>query len=398
MTGVNNDMVQEVKVQSSNFGAEFGSGAVSVSAVTKSGSSKLSGSLYDYVRDWRFAANDRSNSIAGVEKPKSRFIYPGGNIGGPIPLPFSGYNAQQRQAVLLVRARGAAPGRGLGQPSEHHVQRGRADRRSERVPGQSRPESESPGGRADSGLVSRRGHTGARQRPRAVCHAARPRDGQSVPAARTTRIPTTATTTSTAPSSRPTGSRRELRFDWNISAGTKAYIRIARDREDTEGPRGPWANSASELALPTLGLGTNRARSYAGTVVQVLSPTMTHEVLVTFTRQTLDASYQDPSKLRLDALNVDFQGVFSSQSPYVPFNSHWGGSQARQLRSQSQRHLRAQRRAAVRRQAHEGVGRSPPEVRREPRSPAAATERKQRRERQSPLRAVDARRHRQPDR
>ncbi len=54
---------------------------------------------------------------------------------------------------------------------------------------------------------------------------------------------------------------------------------------------------------------------------------MTHEVLVTFTRQTLDASYQDPSKLRLDALNVDFHGVFSAQSPYVPFNSHWDGSQ-----------------------------------------------------------------------
>ena len=39
MTGVNNDMVQEVKVQSSNFSAEFGSGAVSISAVTKGGSS-----------------------------------------------------------------------------------------------------------------------------------------------------------------------------------------------------------------------------------------------------------------------------------------------------------------------------------------------------------------------
>ncbi len=41
---------------------------------------------------------------------------------------------------------------------------------------------------------------------------------------------------------------------------------------------------------------------------------MTNEVLVTFTRQTLDTSYQDPSKLRLDALNVDFLGVFLDQS------------------------------------------------------------------------------------
>ena len=95
MVAVNNDMVQEVKIQSSNFGAEFGSGAMNVSAVTKSRQLDLHGTLYDYIRDYRLAANDRSNSIAGIEKPKSHFIYPGGNIGGPIPLPFSGYNANR---------------------------------------------------------------------------------------------------------------------------------------------------------------------------------------------------------------------------------------------------------------------------------------------------------------
>ena len=43
MIGLNNDMVQEVKIQSSNFGAEFGSGAVNVSAVTRSGNSQFAG-------------------------------------------------------------------------------------------------------------------------------------------------------------------------------------------------------------------------------------------------------------------------------------------------------------------------------------------------------------------
>ena len=81
---LNNDMVQEVKVQSSNFAAEYGSGAMNVSAVTKAGTSQFHGTLYDYSRDHKFAANDRSNSIAGVKKPKSSFQYPGGNIGGPI--------------------------------------------------------------------------------------------------------------------------------------------------------------------------------------------------------------------------------------------------------------------------------------------------------------------------
>ena len=81
---LNNDMVQEVKVQSSNFAAEYGSSGMNVSAVTKAGSSRFSGTVYDYWRDHRFAANDRSNSITGTPKPKSSYQYPGGNIGGPL--------------------------------------------------------------------------------------------------------------------------------------------------------------------------------------------------------------------------------------------------------------------------------------------------------------------------
>ena len=44
-SSLNNDMVQEVKVQSSNFAAEYGTGGMNVSGVTKSGTSKFHGSL-----------------------------------------------------------------------------------------------------------------------------------------------------------------------------------------------------------------------------------------------------------------------------------------------------------------------------------------------------------------
>ena len=81
---LNNDMVQEVKVQSSNFAAEYGAGGMNVSGVTKAGSSKFHGEGYDYWRDYRFAANDRSNSITNTPKPKSSYQYPGGNFGGPL--------------------------------------------------------------------------------------------------------------------------------------------------------------------------------------------------------------------------------------------------------------------------------------------------------------------------
>ena len=98
---LNNDMVQEVKVQSSNFAAEHGAGGMNVSAVTKGGSSRFSGTVYDYWRDHRFAANDRSNSITGTEKPKSTFNYPAATSAGR-----SGSGRQfheDRDAVLLPR-------------------------------------------------------------------------------------------------------------------------------------------------------------------------------------------------------------------------------------------------------------------------------------------------------
>ena len=108
-------MVQEVKVQSSNFAAEYGTGGMNVSAVTKGGSSKFSGTLYDYIRNHKFAANDRSNSIAGTEKPKSTFKYPGGNIGGPIIIPGVEFNstATRRSSSSASRSSGrrSTPGR-----------------------------------------------------------------------------------------------------------------------------------------------------------------------------------------------------------------------------------------------------------------------------------------------
>ncbi len=69
----NNDMVSEVKVQSSNYAAEFGSAGVQVNAITKGGSSEFHGTLYTYMRHYKFQANDRSNSITGTERPKSEF-------------------------------------------------------------------------------------------------------------------------------------------------------------------------------------------------------------------------------------------------------------------------------------------------------------------------------------
>ena len=90
-------MVQEVKVQSSNFAAEYGSGGMNISAVTKGGSSKFSGTVYDYYRDHRFAANDRSNSIARLDEAEEHVQLPGRQRRRPDRHP--GLGASRRTAT-----------------------------------------------------------------------------------------------------------------------------------------------------------------------------------------------------------------------------------------------------------------------------------------------------------
>jgi hypothetical protein len=88
----NIDMVQEVTVKSSNYAPEYGSSGVHISVTTKGGGKDFHGEVYDYLRPRTLQASDRSNTIAGAPRPRTNFQYPGGQIGGPILLPFTDFN------------------------------------------------------------------------------------------------------------------------------------------------------------------------------------------------------------------------------------------------------------------------------------------------------------------
>lgn len=75
------DFIQEVKLQTSNFSAEYGrnSGA-SINVVTKSGTNEYRGSLFEYLRNDSLDAKD----FFAARKGKLRFNDYGGSLGGPI--------------------------------------------------------------------------------------------------------------------------------------------------------------------------------------------------------------------------------------------------------------------------------------------------------------------------
>jgi hypothetical protein len=79
------DAVEEFKVQQSNFSAEYGfTGATLINVITRSGTNKYHGSLYEFLRNTAFDANDWFNKQSGGTRPVHRENDFGGTIGGPI--------------------------------------------------------------------------------------------------------------------------------------------------------------------------------------------------------------------------------------------------------------------------------------------------------------------------
>jgi hypothetical protein len=328
MVSLNNDMIQEVKVQSSNFAAEYGAGGMNVSGVTKAGSSSFHGEGYYYLRDSKFAANDRSNSIAGVPKGKASYKYPGFNVGGPIFFGdsytknkdklffFFAYEWQRQNIDSGSRfSRTFSPAMKSGDFSELLANRGSNLN--------SIPQLRIPAGFPNAGLPAPNNDMRPYMTPIGTYLASLyPDSNYSDPKNEFNYV-----YHALEPENRE---ELKMRFDWNVSNNTKAFVRVSRDPADTVRPRGGWW-APSEVALPTPNIEKSLGRSYSGNVVSVLSPSMTNEAVVSYTRLTLDDVWQDPSVVAQGAGGVNFQG-FSGfpypTGPELPTNIlHDGGGQ-----------------------------------------------------------------------
>lgn len=84
----NPDMVQEFKVETNGYSAEFGRAAGGVfNVVTRSGSNDIHFTLYEFFRNDKLNANDFFANATGKPKPPFKFNQFGGTLGGPVFLP-----------------------------------------------------------------------------------------------------------------------------------------------------------------------------------------------------------------------------------------------------------------------------------------------------------------------
>ncbi|MFL6208512.1 MAG: carboxypeptidase regulatory-like domain-containing protein [Pyrinomonadaceae bacterium] len=327
----NNDMVQEVTVKTSNYAAEYGSSGVQISATTKAGSKDFHGELYDYIRPEKLQASDRSNTTIGAKRPKTNFNYPGGNIGGPIILPFTNLN-RNRDKLFFFGA--------------YEVQRQKPDRGSKLG---TVPTAAERAGDFSRSFALNRGQYGNHLCPPNTigwsdCNG---QNGQPLPVPngdfRPFRDPLGAALLNSYPlpnfvpaagSALAAQGRNyasniiapenrtdlKMRFDYKVGDKTTTYLRLAREAETDDSPYGIWWGP-SAFELPSHVVGTNLGRSAAFNVTSVLSPTMTNEVVFSASKLKLHYDYNDPSKVSKAALGVqNLQLPFGSraQTPYAP--------------------------------------------------------------------------------
>jgi hypothetical protein len=85
---MNVESIAEVKVLTSGYQAEFGrSSGLQITAVTKSGTNRFRGSVYDVERDSDWYANSKQNILNGNPKTVLKEKDWGYSIGGPIGFP-----------------------------------------------------------------------------------------------------------------------------------------------------------------------------------------------------------------------------------------------------------------------------------------------------------------------
>ncbi len=105
------DMTSEMKVLTSNFGADNAKGPIVISSVGKSGGNRFHGEAYLYARNGVLAATNAFNNSEGTNpltglkvapKPATNFYYPGGNVGGPVIIPGTHFNKNHDKLFFFL--------------------------------------------------------------------------------------------------------------------------------------------------------------------------------------------------------------------------------------------------------------------------------------------------------
>jgi hypothetical protein len=97
IANVNPDMTAQIKMLTNSYDAEYAIGPVLFQAYGKSGGRDFHGEVYNYSRNGVFdslqsASKAQDSSLTRANAPAEHYYYTGGNIGGPVLIPWTHFN------------------------------------------------------------------------------------------------------------------------------------------------------------------------------------------------------------------------------------------------------------------------------------------------------------------
>ena len=328
---VNVDMTQELKVSTSNFGADAQKGPIVISAVGKSGGNAYHGQAYIYARDASMNANDALNNLQGVNpntglavapRPETRYLYPGGNIGGPVP-----GNKKRDKLFFLVAYEyyKQTVDNGLYQSFTPTT-----DMRSGIFTQASLDALQPKGGSIGSQISSAVKANNGIVAPSLVSPI-----GKALMALYP--LPNANSVTNggynfVQVSTKPQNAYQfRPRIDWAINENTKLFVSYNRQRDTAYFTDTLWWRPTPTVPYPTRLVSANLSDSVSTNLTKVFSPTMTNEFVFTYTLLNLPNSFEDPSKVDPAKLGTSFKDIFGANVSDIPSMTGWGGGFANMI-------------------------------------------------------------------
>jgi Carboxypeptidase regulatory-like domain/TonB-dependent Receptor Plug Domain len=350
IANINQDMTAEIKVLTSSFDAEYAKGPTIFQALSKSGGSSYHGEAYLYARNSMFdsiesyqksqLASDIASNIANGMSPAQakstalsslhpdeHFYYTGGNIGGPVRLPFVGFNKDRRKLFFWAgyEYMGQQPAGSVLNFNVPTTAQLSGDFSNAGVPA-----------KAISTWSNAYTPPNANLPPGATSSYIPPSDFDPNILGILKLYPKTNITPSAANGwnnyqyvQNVPQNRWEAvgKVDYALSDNTKITGSYVRQNETDQHPIAIWWSPPWTLPYPSNVVAATTSQVVLANVTHTFNATTTNEVVFTLSRYLNPSTLANPSAVDRSKLGFGVGGLFGHTSKQIPnFIGQWGGS------------------------------------------------------------------------
>lgn len=351
IANINQDMVSQIKVLTNDYDAEYAKGPTIFQAYSKSGGTQFHGEGYWYVRDNALDSVDAYLKATGGNNLQYRYNYLGGNVGGPVLLPFTSFNRDRKKMFFwggYENMRQVIPGVAAGEGFPLFMNVPTAEQLSGEIYDASLPQ----------GLFSQWGYAyGSMYNPPAGTVSTYTTNAQGQQVLQTQTIPQSALDPNIlgimklfdkggpwAPNVTPSAANNWNNFeydafapqnrweatgkiDYSFNDNNKLSVSFTRQNETDNHAVGVWWTPPWTLPYPGAVTAPTTSTVIMSNYTHVFSPTTTNEFVFTFARYINPNQLGNPSGVGRSSLGFNVSGLFGHTTKQIPdIGGVWGGN------------------------------------------------------------------------